>query len=118
MPARGEPSYYRWAEDKPCTMNQTYGYELRSGDSRNAGSNTTCKQCVAEAAATAAAVAKRQAERQQRKAAESRRDGNSSHYSSEVQCKPINRGYTMGHVQITKRLQQASSGRKRDADDT
>ena len=111
MPAR-QPTYYRWAEDKPCTTNQTYGYELRNGDGRNAGSST-CRLCMAEAAAaaaTAAAAAKRQAERQQRKMAGNRRDGVVRRYSEEVQCKPINKGYTVGHVPITKRLQAVSSG--------
>jgi len=109
MPAR-EPTYYRWAEDKPCTTNQTYGYELRNSDSAG---NNTCPLCVAEAtasAAAAAAAAKRQAERERRKTAGNRRDGGVRRYSDEVQYKPINKGYTMGHVPITKRL-QASSGR-------
>jgi len=118
MPAH-QPSYYRWAEDKPCTTNQTYGYELRNGDSRNAGKNTSA-QCAAEAAAaaaSAAAAAKRQAERQQRKTAGSRRDAGVRRYSDETQCKPINKGYTMGHTPITKRLQAWSggSGRQRSA---
>jgi len=116
MPAN-QPSYYRWAEDKPCTTNQTYGYELRN--SQNAGKNT-CRICAAEAAAaaaSAAAAAKRQAERQQRKTAGSRRDGGVSRYSDHVQCKPINKGYTMGHTPITKRLQASSggAGRQRSA---
>ena len=108
MPAR-EPTYYRWAEDKPCTTNQTYGYELRSGIT---GNNTTCPLCAAEAAAaaaTAAAAAKRQAERQQRQTAKDRRDGGVKH-SDKVQCKPINKGYTVGHVPITKRLQASNGG--------
>jgi len=108
MPAR-EPTYYRWAEDKPCTTNQTYGYELRSGN----GGNNTCQLCAAEAAAAAAAAetaAKRQAERQQqRQAAAARRDGGVRH-SDKVQCKPINKGYTVGHVPITKRLQASTGG--------
>jgi len=112
MPAR-EPTFYRWAEHRPCTTNQTYGYELRSqlsgyGRSVGTGSNRTCKLC--------AAAARRQAERLQHRqmtaatAAGSRRDGvGGVKHSDKVQCKPINKGYTMGHVPITKRLQQASS---------
>lgn len=114
MPSR-EPTYYRWAEDKPCTTNQTYGFELRNGDGRNPSS--TCPICIAEAAAEAAKAAKIQAQRQQRQAASaaarSRRDGSSTaSYSDKVQTKPINKGYTMGHVPITQRL-QAASGRQR-----
>jgi len=108
MPAR-EPTYYRWAEDKPCTTNQTYGYELRSGIT---GNSPTCPLCVAEAAAAeaaTAAAAKRQAERQQRQTEKGRRDGGVKH-SDKVQCKPINKGYTVGHMPIRKRLQASSGG--------
>jgi len=111
MPAR-EPTYYRWAEDKPCTTNQTYGYELRNAIGGNSGTST-CKLCAAEAAAAAAeaaAASKRQAERQQRKLAGNRRNRGVRRYSTDVQCKPINKGYTMGHVPITKRLQASSEG--------
>lgn len=114
MPAR-EPTYYRWAVDKPCTTNQTYGYELRHADAGNGCVRcNTCKVCAAEAAAAAAAAEKREASRearrQQREMAGNRRDGSAGCYSGKVQCKPINKGYTMGPVPITKRLKAAAAG--------
>jgi len=123
MPAR-EPTYYRWAEDKPCTTNQTYGFELRHTDAGNGCVRcNACKVGAAEAAAAAAAAAKREDRRQQvqqRETAGNRRDGSSaSCYSTKVQCKPINKGYTVGHVPITKRLKAAAGGRRqRGADGT
>jgi len=116
MPAR-EPTYYRWAEDKPCTTNQTYGYELRNRDGQNGCVRcNACKICAAEASAAAASAAtkKTSAELQQHRAVSGgggRRDTSAAcRHSEKVQCKPINRGYTMGHIPITKRLQAASSG--------
>jgi len=114
MPAR-EPTYYRWAEDKPCTTNQTYGFELRHDIGNGCVRCNACKACAAEAAAAAAAAAERdaarEARRQQREMAGNRRaDASAGCQSERPQCKPINRGYTMGPVPITKRLKAAALG--------
>lgn len=118
MPTR-EPTFYRWSQDKPCTTNQTYGYELRLGLS---GSNTLGTNCghnknknkssgePAEASRSHAAHQRKQID-----------DRSSTDRSATTSCKPINRGYVMGYVPVTKKMakgrEAAMSGvmLKRDA---
>jgi hypothetical protein len=112
MPSR-EPTFYRWAQDKPCTTNQTYGYELRMQSSTRAdgcgiSNNSKCKKsCSGCPSEMQTAACKQQRPQHQRPFSTSTSLAN---YSTEVAYKPINRGYTTGYIPITKKIaKQAGS---------
>jgi hypothetical protein len=104
MPSR-EPTYYRWSQDKPCTTNQTYGYGLSTtstGTGCNGTNNTRNKSCTnggTSGSGGGGGGTAHDKELLEHELSQRKQFG----YGSEVQCKPINKGYTMGHVPITKK---------------
>jgi hypothetical protein len=123
MPSR-DPSYFRWSQDKPVTTNQTYGYGLATSTSSQAtkhcgnGSSSTsccgnesgsndsyhhhscvqCPDCEWSTSRKGGQLCEKHRRRQKTILPSINR------FSQKTAVKPINKGYTVGHVPITKKL--------------
>ncbi len=106
------PTYYQWAMNRPCTTNQTYGYELRGGMAKSAQQRSTKPRHSSHYARPFSSAAflpeipdKRRnltvGERQLRQAGVLDRTspGTQNRFN-------INDGYTMGSVPVSSRVQQ------------
>lgn len=116
MPTRA-PSYYHWAQDKPCTTNQNYGFAIkpdmlkRQAEDRlkpkkpdgpfdymrpfsNLGffPEITLQKCLTSKRSRTAPLSK------------SKIRASSSGSPSSINTFDVNRGFSMGHVPITSRL--------------